>query len=156
MNDLLVSYLYVISIVLFVLSLRWMSEVKTSRIGNWSAATGMLVAVAATLLAFEVKQIGLLIGAVIVGTVIGTPIALGVPMTAVPQRTAMSHAFGSLAVALVGAAEYYQGVPNIDPLTLSVLSSEMIMGFLTFTGSCIAFAKLQGILQGGLSSILVV
>jgi H+-translocating NAD(P) transhydrogenase subunit beta len=147
-NSDVVLYLYVLAALLFILSLRWMSEVRTSRYGNWSAAGGMLVAIFATLLAYAVGQTYLLVGAVVVGAIIGAPIALGVPMTAVPQRTAMSHAFGSLAVALVGVAEYYQGIPNIDPFTISVLCSEMILGFLTFTGSCIAFAKLQGLIPG--------
>ena len=83
-----------------------------------------------------------------IGAVVGAPIGLRVAMTAVPQRTAMSHAFGSLAVALVGAAEYYRDLPGIDPFTMSVLSGEMVLGFLTFTGSCIAFAKLQGLISG--------
>ena len=148
MNDLIVSYLYIIAIVLFILSLRWMSEVKTSRRGNWSAASGMAIAVAATLLAYQIQRIDLLVGAVIVGTVIGLPIAVKLPMTAVPQRTAMSHAFGSLAVALVGASEYYNRAPAIDTFTIAVLSAEMILGFLTFTGSCVAFSKLQGIIPG--------
>jgi NAD(P) transhydrogenase subunit beta len=60
----------------------------------------------------------------------------------------MSHAFGSLAVALVGMAEYYNRVPNLDAFTMSVLGGEMILGFLTFMGSCIAFAKLQGLIPG--------
>lgn len=145
-------YLYAIAILFFVLSLRWMSEVKTSRRGNWSAATGMSIAIIATLLAYTIHQVDLLVGAVIVGAVIGMPIALKVPMTAVPQRTAMSHAFGSLAVALVGAAEYYQDKASIiatnDFFTISVLCGEMILGFLTFTGSTIAFSKLQGIIPG--------
>lgn len=145
-------YLYAIAILFFALSLRWMSEVKTSRRGNWSAATGMSIAIIATLLAYTIHQVDLLVGAVIVGAVIGTPIALKVPMTAVPQRTAMSHAFGSLAVALVGAAEYYQDKASIiatrDFFTISVLCGEMILGFLTFTGSAIAFSKLQGIIPG--------
>jgi len=148
MNETLVQYLYVLSVVLFILALRWMSEVKTSRIGNWSASAGMITAILATLLAFQVQRTDLLIGGVVIGTILGIPIALKVPMTAVPQRTAMSHAFGSLAVALVGAAEYYQRAPSIDLLTISVLSGEMILGFLTFTGSCIAFAKLQGLISG--------
>jgi H+-translocating NAD(P) transhydrogenase subunit beta len=145
-------YLYAISILFFVLSLRWMSEVKSSRRGNWSAATGMTIAIIATLIAYSIHQIDLLVIAVLVGTVIGTPIALKVPMTAVPQRTAMSHAFGSLAVALVGVAEYYQDKQPIilhkDFFTISVLCGEMILGFLTFTGSSIAFSKLQGIIPG--------
>ena len=148
MTELPVEYLYVLSVVLFILSLRWMSEVKTSRLGNWSATAGMAIAILSTLAAFHIQRTDLLVGAALVGTVLGTPIALKVPMTAVPQRTAMSHAFGSLAVALVGAAEYYQDLPDIDLFTVSVLSAEMILGFLTFTGSCVAFAKLQGLIPG--------
>ncbi|MCL4519612.1 MAG: NAD(P)(+) transhydrogenase (Re/Si-specific) subunit beta, partial [Thaumarchaeota archaeon] len=123
MNELIVAYLYVVAVALFVLSLRWMSEVKSSERGNWSGAAGMVVAIAATLLAFQIQ-------------------------TAVPQRTAMSHAFGSLAVALIGAAEYYNRAPTIDVFTITVLSAEMILGFLTFTGSCVAFSKLQGLISG--------
>ena len=148
MTELPAEYLYVLSIVLFILSLRWMSEVKTSRLGNWSATAGMAIAILSTLAAFQIQRTDLLVGAALVGTVLGTPIALKVPMTAVPQRTAMSHAFGSLAVALVGAAEYYQDLPSINLFTVSVLSAEMILGFLTFTGSCVAFAKLQGLIPG--------
>ena len=148
MNDTLVEYLYIVAIIFFVISLKWMSEVKTSRYGNWIAASGMAVAVGATLLAYQIQRVDLLVGAVIVGTVVGMPIALRVPMTAVPQRTAVSHAFGSLAVALVGTAEYYQRLPSLDLFTIAVLSAEMILGYLTFMGSCIAFAKLQGLLPG--------
>ena len=143
-----IQYLYVLAIILFVLSLRWMSEVRTSRRGNWAGAAAMLTAIIATLLAFPTQRNDLLIVAIVVGTVIGIPIALKLPMTAVPQRTAMSHAFGSLAVALVGTAKYYQLAPNIDTFTLSVLSFEIILGFLTFTGSCVAFAKLQELISG--------
>jgi H+-translocating NAD(P) transhydrogenase subunit beta len=145
-------YLYALAILFFILSLRWMSEVKTSRRGNWSAATGMLIAIIATLLAYAINQIDLLLAAVIVGAIIGTPIALKVPMTAVPQRTAMSHAFGSLAVALIGVAEFYQDktaiIASKDFFTPAVLCGEMVLGFLTFTGSTIAFSKLQGIIPG--------
>ena len=148
MNDAIVEYLYVVAILFFVISLKWLSEVKTSRYGNWIAASGMVIAIGGTLLAYSIHRTDLLIVAVIVGVVIGTPIAVKVPMTAVPQRTAASHAFGSLAVALIGTAEYYQRLPNIDPYTLTVLCAEMILGYLTFMGSCIAFAKLQGLIPG--------
>jgi H+-translocating NAD(P) transhydrogenase subunit beta len=148
MTDVLVDSLYVASALLFVLSLKFMSEVRTSRIGNLSGVAGMALAIGATLLAYQSQNTSLLIGAVVIGAVVGSPIGLKVAMTAVPQRTAMSHAFGSLAVALVGAAEYYRSAPAIDPVTLSVLSGEMVLGFLTFTGSCIAFAKLQGLISG--------
>ncbi len=140
MNDLIVAYLYVLAIVMFVLSLRWLSEVKTSRQGNWAATAGMIIAIGATLLAYQIHRIDLLVLAIAIGAIVGAPIALKLPMTAVPQRTAMSHAFGSLAVALVGAAEYYQDLPTIDTFTISVLAAEMILGFLTFAGSCIAFS----------------
>ena len=140
--------LYVVAIVMFILSLRFMSEVKSARWGGRSAALGMAIAVAATLLAYQSNNIGLLIAAILVGFVVGTPIALRVPTTALPQRTAMSQAFGSLAVALVGAAEYYDYQPHVNPFTMAVLSAEMILGFLTFMGSCIAFAKLQELIAG--------
>ena len=148
MNDAVVEYLYILAILFFVVSLKWMSEVRTSRYGNWIAASGMAVAIGATLLAYQIQRVDLLVGAAIVGTIIGMPIALRVPMTAIPQRTAVSHAFGSLAVALVGTAEYYSRQPNIDVFTISVLAAEMILGYLTFMGSCIAFGKLQGLIPG--------
>jgi NAD(P) transhydrogenase subunit beta len=148
MTDFLVDSLYVLSAILFVLSLKFMADVRTSRAGNFCGVAGMIVAIGATLLAYQTQNTELLIGAVVIGAVVGSPIGLKVAMTAVPQRTAMSHAFGSLAVALVGAAEYYRSAPGIDAFTLSVLSGEMVLGFLTFTGSTIAFAKLQGIISG--------
>ena len=148
MNDVLVSYLYVVSVVLFVLSLRWMSEVKTSQRGNWAGAAGLVVAIIGTLLAYQINRVDLLVAGFVIGALVGSPIALRLPMTAVPQRTAMSHAFGSLAVALIGASEYYNEAPNVSTFTMSVLSAEMILGFLTFTGSIIAFSKLQGLISG--------
>jgi len=148
MTDLLAESLYVVAALLFVLSLKFMAEVRTSRLGKICGVAGMAVAIGATLLAYQTQNVDLLVGAVVIGVVVGSPIGLKVAMTAVPQRTAMSHAFGSLAVALVGAAEYYHDAPAIDPATLSVLSGEMVLGFLTFTGSCIAFAKLQGLISG--------
>lgn len=144
----IISYLYVAAAVLFVLSLKWMSEVKTSRMGNWAGSVGMLIAVAATMIAFKTEHYNLVIIAVAAGSIIGVPIALKLPMAAVPQRTAISHAFGSLAVALVGTAEYYQRIPDIDKFTMTVLSFEMILGYLTFTGSTIAFLKLQETISG--------
>ncbi|MDD5112105.1 MAG: NAD(P)(+) transhydrogenase (Re/Si-specific) subunit beta, partial [Candidatus Altiarchaeota archaeon] len=86
--------------------------------------------------------------ALVLGGLLGAVMALKMPMTAVPQRTAISHAFGSLAAALVGTAEYFQGAPDIDKFTMAILSAEVIIGYLTFTGSIIAFAKLQGIMSG--------
>jgi NAD(P) transhydrogenase subunit beta len=83
--------------------------------------------------------------AFVAGTAIGVPMAL-MPMTAVPQRTALSHAFGALAAGLVGTAEYYLRTPNLDRFTMGALSLEVLLGFLTFTASLMAFGKLQEIL----------
>src|SRR5207249_9975483 len=86
--------------------------------------------------------------AVVVGAALGIPMALWMPMTAVPQRTAISHAFGSLAAALVGTAEFYHNTPHIETFTMAVIAAEVILGYLTFTGSVIAFSKLQEIISG--------
>jgi NAD(P) transhydrogenase subunit beta len=83
--------------------------------------------------------------ALVVGTIIGIPLGL-VQMTAVPQRTALSHAFGALCVSLVGTAEYYQLAPNVPRFMMAVLSMEVILGSLTFTGSLMAAGKLQEVL----------
>lgn len=144
----LASYAYVLSAALFVLSLKWMSEVKTSRRGNIAGALGMLLAVIATFMAVQVQRYDLVAVAIVAGTVVGVPMALKMSMTAVPQRTAISHAFGSIAAALIGTAEYYNAAPNIDKFTMAVLSAEVILGYLTFTGSIIAFAKLQELISG--------
>jgi len=148
MNQNIIQLLYIVSIFLFALSLKWMSEVHTSRRGNWSAIAGIIIAILATLSAFQINRLDLLIVAIVVGSMIGAPIGLKVPMTAVPQRTAVSHAFGSLAVGLVGVSEFFQKGISADPVTTAVLCGEMILGFLTFTGSIVAFAKLQEIIPG--------
>jgi len=148
----LALYLYVLSAVLFILSLKWMSDVKMSRYGNLAGVLGMAVAIGTTLMAYQTQNYSLLLGALVVGTLIGAPIAMKLPMTAVPQRTAMSHAFGSFAVALIGMAEYYQRLPNaaeaLGPFTTGVLAVEIVLGFLTFMGSVIAFLKLQEMISG--------
>lgn len=148
MSLLLTDYLYVVSVFFFALSLKLMSEVKTSRGGNWSAVVGLSVAIIGTLIAYQAQQVDLLLVSVVMGTVVGLPIGLKVSMVAVPQRTAVSQSFGSLAVALTGTAEYYQDLHGIDTFTISILTAEMILGFLTFSGSCVAFSKLQEIIPG--------
>lgn len=144
----LIQGVYVISAVLFILSLRWMSDVKTSRRGNVAGSIGMLLAIIATVMAVGLHHYELVILAVIIGGIAGLVMALKMPMTAVPQRTAISHAFGALAAALVGAAEYFHNVPNIDGFTMTILVVEVILGFMTFTGSIIAFLKLQEMISG--------
>ena len=141
----LVNYIYICSAALFILSLKWMNSPVTARRGVFSGEIGMLMAVTGTLLSHQVFNWQWLLAAVLIGTAAGIPIAYIMPMTAVPQRTAMSHACGALAAALVGTAEFYRE-PNQPKYVLVALIVETLLGFLTFTGSLMAMGKLQEIL----------
>jgi len=102
----------------------------------------MLLAVGGTLFEKGIIDLQWVIVALAIGAAIGIPLGL-VQMTAVPQRTAVSHAFGAACVTLVGTAEFFLRSPNVPKFTMSVLSLEVILGGLTFTGSLIAAGKLQ-------------
>jgi H+-translocating NAD(P) transhydrogenase subunit beta len=151
--EILVLGAYGVAAMLFIVSLKLMSEVKTSRAGNWAGAAGMAIGVVATFFAHDVEHDTYLIAMVAIGTAIGVPTALRMPMTAVPQRTAFSHAFGALAAALVGTAELYDRAPELaahmdritalDRFAIVVLCAEVILGYLTATGSIVALLKLQ-------------
>jgi NAD(P) transhydrogenase subunit beta len=141
----LVNYIYIFSAVLFILSLKWMNSPATARRGVFAGEIGMLMAVTGTLLAHHVFNWQWVLSAMLIGTAIGIPIAYIMPMTAVPQRTAMSHACGALAAALVGTAEFYRD-PNQPKYILVALMIETLLGFLTFTGSLMAMGKLQEVL----------
>ena len=141
----LVNYIYIVSAALFILSLKWMNSPATARRGVFAGEIGMLMAITGTLLAHEVFNWQWILAAFLIGTAAGIPIAYLMPMTAVPQRTAMSHACGALAAALVGAAEFYRE-PNQPKYVLVALMIETLLGFLTFTGSLMAMGKLQEIL----------
>jgi NAD(P) transhydrogenase subunit beta len=144
-NQVIIEVLYLIASVLFILSLKWMSSPTSARHGIWAGEAGMLLAICGTLLHHGIVDYRLLAIALVLGTIIGIPLGR-VAMTAVPQRTALSHAFGALCVTLVGAAEFYLKTPNISPFLMSVLSVEVILGGLTITGSLMAAGKLQEIL----------
>src|SRR5215475_7171803 len=101
---------YLIATALFVLSLKWLSSPVTARRGVFAGELGMLLAIVGTLLRHEVVSYQWIAIAVIIGAAIGAPLAYLMPMTSVPQLTALSHAFGALAAALVGTAEYYKDV----------------------------------------------
>jgi NAD(P) transhydrogenase subunit beta len=141
----LVNYIYIVSAALFILSLKWMNTPVTARRGVFAGEIGMLMAVVGTLLAHQVFNWEWILSAMLIGTAVGIPIAYIMPMTAVPQRTAMSHACGALAAALVGTAEFYKD-PNQPKYILVALMLETLLGFLTFTGSLMAMGKLQEIL----------
>ena len=150
MNDLpvtqpVIEVIYLIASALFILSLRWLSSPATARRGVWAGEVGMVLAVAGTLLHHGIVDYKWVVIALVLGTGIGIPLGM-VQMTAVPQRTALSHAFGALCVTLVGTAEFYLRSPNVSPFMMSVLSLEVILGSLTFTGSLMAAGKLQEVL----------
>jgi H+-translocating NAD(P) transhydrogenase subunit beta len=142
----LVHYIYIISAALFILSLKWMNSPATARRGVFAGEFGMILAIAGTLLAQDVHNWTWILAAFLIGTAVGIPIAYIMPMTAVPQRTAMSHACGALAAALVGTAEFYQHQGHLETFVMVALVLETLLGFLTFTGSLMAMGKLQEVL----------
>src|SRR5271167_879035 len=141
----LIEITYLIASALFILSLKWLSSPVTARRGVWAGEVGMVLAVAGTLLHHGIVDYKWIAIALVLGTIIGVPLG-NVGMTAVPQRTALSHAFGALCVTLVGTAEFYLRAPNVPPFMMAVLSLEVILGSLTFTGSLMAAGKLQEVL----------
>jgi len=142
--EILLPLLYLLAAAGFILALKWMSSPATARRGVLAGELGMLLAVVGTLLRFEVVEYQWILIAFFIGAAIGTPLAYLMPMTAVPQRTAISHAFGALASALIGTAEFYRHTP--EQITMAALALEIMLGFLTFTASLMAFGKLQEIL----------
>jgi NAD(P) transhydrogenase subunit beta len=131
---------------LFIFALNWMNDPKTARKGVYAGVIGMTVAVAATWIQPQIVHHGWILLAIAAGFVVGVPLSR-VPLTAVPQRTALSHAFGGLAAGLVGTAEYFlwlqEGPEQFTTFRMSALVVEVILGFLTFTGSLMATGKLQ-------------
>ena len=144
-TDTLIEITYLTATALFVLSLKWLSSPATARRGVFAGELGMLLAVVGTLFHHGIVDYKWIAIALVLGTIIGVPLG-NVQMTAVPQRTALSHAFGALCVTLVGTSEFYLRAPDIPPFMMAVLAMEVILGSLTFTGSLMAAGKLQEIL----------
>ena len=140
-----IEVIYLIASALFILSLKWMSSPATARHGILAGEIGMVLAIGGTLLRHGIVDWKWVIIALVLGSGIGVPLGM-VQMTAVPQRTALSHAFGALCVTLVGSAEFYLRSPDVPKFMMSVLSMEVILGGLTFTGSLMAAGKLQEVL----------
>ena len=134
---------YLAAAVAFILSLKWLSHPITARRGVLVGEIGMALAIVGTLVHHDVISYQWILVGFVVGTAVGLPLAVFMPMTHVPQRTAISHALGALAAALVGTAEYYLHPGELSTFTMTVLSLEVILGYLTFTGSLMAFGKLQ-------------
>ena len=148
MNDILLSVAYLAAAILFVLGLKALNSPQTARRGIFLAESGMLLAVVGTLLHGEIIQYQWILVGLVVGSTIGALMAIFMPMTAMPQRIAISHSFGALAATLVGIVEYYQRGLTLDHGTMAALGFEVLFGSLTITGSLMAFGKLQELVKG--------
>ena len=138
---------YLIAATLFIFSLRWLNRPRTARRGVLAGVVGMAAAIFGTIISPKILSYEWIAIAVIAGTLVGIPLSR-VPLTAVPQRTAISHAFGGLAAGLVGTAKFFVWM-NDGELTAfrsAVIVVEVILGYLTFTGSLMAAAKLQEVI----------
>jgi NAD(P) transhydrogenase subunit beta len=148
----LIELTYLLASILFIFGLKGLSNPKTARRGMNLAAAGMLAAIVGTLLHHEILSYNLIIIGMIIGSLIGAAMSIWMPMTAMPQRTALSHAFGALAASLVGISEYYRHVVDqgegIAAYKMTALGFEVLFGSLTVTGSLVAFAKLQELMRG--------
>ena len=140
-----IEIVYLIATALFILSLMWLSAPTTARRGVWAGELGMGLAIVGTLFERGIIDYHWIAIGLVLGAIIGIPLGM-VQMTAVPQRTALSHAFGACCVTLVGTAEFYLRAPSVPKFVMSVLSMEVILGGLTFTGSLMAAGKLQEVL----------
>jgi NAD(P) transhydrogenase subunit beta len=139
---------YLLASILFILGLKGLSHPETAKRGMHLAEFGMLMAIIGTLMHHEIVTYTWILAGLAIGSLVGLAMGFWVPMTAMPQRTALSHAFGALAAALVGVAEYLKGAGHLDTFTMSALGFEVMLGSLTTTGSLLAFAKLQGMVRG--------
>jgi NAD(P) transhydrogenase subunit beta len=144
----LIEITYLVASVLFIYGLKAMSHPTTARRGMNAAAVGMLMAIAGTLLHREIVSYEWIIVGLVIGSIIGAAMSIWMPMTAMPQRTALSHAFGALAATIVGIAEFYRYSGELSAFKMSTIDFEVLFGGITVTGSLIAFAKLQGLVRG--------
>jgi NAD(P) transhydrogenase subunit beta len=150
-RELITQLAYLAASVLFILGLRSLTKPEQARRGMGLAALGMLIAIVGTLVKTEVISYGWIAVGLILGSIIGYPLGMWVPMTAMPQRIAFSHMFGALAATLVGVAEYYTDLTaghGISVSKMAALGFEVLFGALTVTGSFVAFGKLAEFIPG--------
>jgi NAD(P) transhydrogenase subunit beta len=148
MRHYFIEFTYLAASILFILGLKGMSHPETAKRGMHLAETGMLMAILGTLLHQDIISYEWIIAGLLLGSTIGGAMAYWVPMTAMPQRTALSHAFGAFAAALVGVSEYYRLGAGLGQFKMGAIGFEVMLGALTTTGSLVAFAKLQGLVRG--------
>jgi NAD(P) transhydrogenase subunit beta len=144
----ILEFTYLVASILFIWGLKSLSHPDTARRGMLLAEAGMGAAIVGTLFHHDIQFFGWIIAGLILGSLVGAAFAIWVPMTAMPQRTALSHSFGAIAAALVGIAEFLMHSGSMSTFTRSALGLEVMLGSLTTTGSLIACGKLQGIIRG--------
>ncbi|HEY6289805.1 MAG TPA: NAD(P)(+) transhydrogenase (Re/Si-specific) subunit beta, partial [Nitrospiraceae bacterium] len=142
------KFFYILSAALFVLGLKGLSSPKYARKGMFLAEFGMLMAIVGTLFHPEIVNYKWIALGILIGLIVGGTMGLRIPMTAVPQRTALSHSLGALAATLIGVAEYVRHAGVLDHVKMTAMGFEVVIGGLTFTGSLMAAAKLQELLPG--------
>src|SRR5262245_42462804 len=151
-SNYLIEFSYLFTSILFIFSLKELSHPKTARHGMNMAALGMLVAIVGTLLHHEIISYQMIIISMIISNAIGAAMSIWMPITAMPQRTALSHAFSALAASLVSISEYYQHIVHensqLSSFKMTALGFEVLFGSLTVTGSLLAFVKLQELMKG--------
>lgn len=148
--NVIASLAYLLAAVLFILGLKLLSSPKTARRGNFLGALGMLIAVVVTLTDKKILDYQYIFIGLVVGSAIGTVMAKKVQMTAMPQMVGLLNGFGGGASTLVAYAEYLrfsEGAAQFSSDGLSALVLSLLIGAVTFTGSLVAFAKLQGIMK---------
>jgi len=144
-----IEFSYLLASIAFILGLKGMSHPETAKRGMHLAEFGMLMAIIGTLMHLEIVTFTWIIAGLAIGSVVGLAMGVWVPMTAMPQRTALSHAFGAFAAALVGISEFYREGGHLqNRFMMGALGFEVMLGALTTTGSMLAFAKLQGLVRG--------
>jgi len=152
MKENLILIAYIISAILFIIGIKRLGKVDTARQGNFLSAVGMLIAIIATLFMMDAIPLEWVITGIAIGAIIGVVSATKVAMTAMPEMVAIFNAFGGGASALVASAEFFKihggSAANNDTTTLITIMLSVIIGSLTFTGSFIAWGKLQGKISG--------
>lgn len=142
------SFFYILSAVLFILGLKGLSSPKYARRGMFLAEFGMAMAVIGTLFHQDIVTYTWITLGLLIGSIIGGGMGWWIPMTAVPQRTALSHSLGALAATLIGISEYIRHHGELGRVLMTAIGFEVVIGGLTFTGSLMAAGKLQELLPG--------